>query len=63
MDDYGYLYVNGSYVGQGSAVVELAPGTYTVTDYSPSTGKLCWQTSIRVNAGYYSRITNNTWCR
>lgn len=57
------VYVAGRYLGRGSGVISLPPGTYTVTGYSASTGKLTWQTSIRVVSGETSIVKNNTYSR
>jgi len=62
-DDYGYLYVGSSYIGKGSAVVTLAVGNYTLYDYSPTTGNLCWQKSIRIDGGKTTTVKDNSYCR
>lgn len=62
-DDNGNLYVGGSYIGRGSAVVSLYAGSYTLSDYSPSTGDLCWQRSIRIDGGKTTLVKIDTYCR
>ncbi len=62
-DDQGYLYVGGSYIGKGSAVVSLYAGSYTLSAYSPSTGDLCWQRSIRIDGGKTTTVKIDAYCR
>jgi hypothetical protein len=38
-------------IGTGGAVVSLPPGSYTVSIRSSSTGKVVWQTNIRIDSG------------
>jgi hypothetical protein len=62
-DSHAYLYVNGSYVGQGSAYLTLNPGGYTVDAYAPSTSKRCWEQKTTVYAGKNSVVRNNSYCQ
>lgn len=62
-DDNGNLYVGGSYIGRGRAVVSLYAGSYTLSAYSPSTGDLCWQRSIRIDGGKTTLVKIDTYCR
>lgn len=62
-DDNGYLLVNGLYIGQGRAVVTLPAGQYTLYAVSPSTGKKCWETGIRIDAGRTTTVRYSSYCR
>ena len=62
-DDNGELYVNGGYIGRGLAVVTLPAGNYTLYARSPSTGAICWQTGIRIDAGRTTTVRQSSYCR
>jgi hypothetical protein len=62
-DSYAYIYVDGGYVGKGSAYLTLSPGSYTVSAYAPSTSKKCWESKTTVYAGKNSVVKNNSYCR
>ncbi len=62
-DDSGYLFVNGTYIGQGIATVTLAAGSYTLYAISPSTGHKCWETGIRVDGGRTTTVRYSVYCQ
>ena len=61
--DGGDVYVGSTYLGRGGGVISLAPGTYTVSCYSASTGKLVWQKKAVVISGKTSVVKDNTYAR
>ncbi len=62
-DSGAKLYIDGSYRGKGSFSMSLAPGTYIISAYSSSTGKLCWEQRMIIYSGKPSVLRNNAWCR
>jgi hypothetical protein len=55
----GSLYVDGTYIGQGIAVVTLAPGEYTLTCEDSTSGGILWEKTISIDAGKTTTVTVN----
>ena len=55
----GSLYVDGTYIGQGIAVVTLAPGSYTLTCEDSTTGDILWEKTISIDAGKTTTVNVN----